>query len=229
MLGARTPAARFKRLTVGLSISSGVLYPSSGRLRWARSQQLAPQRPFSATLQAQYPRCAKTNSLLLLGQMRAVRLLTPKVEISCTVVGGGDDLPRLKTLAHELGLRSQVDFRGRVDQEDLMNCYSEGDLFILASKASPRDVEVFGIVFIEASAAGVLVIASLEGGASDAVQEGVSGLVIPDSSPSSLALGIERYLAERGRFETERMRGSAEQFRWESLAPQLLRELASAP
>lgn len=99
---------------------------------------------------------------------------------------------------------------------------------MLASKASPRDVEGFGIVFIEASAAGVPVIASLEGGVIDSVQEGVDGLVIPDSSPSSIAREIERYLAERGRLETERTRGFAEQLRWESLAPQLLRDLASA-
>ncbi|MGB5342019.1 MAG: glycosyltransferase family 4 protein, partial [Thermoanaerobaculia bacterium] len=154
------------------------------------------------------------------GVIRAVRLLTPKVDISYTVVGDGDDLPRLKTLADDLGLRSQVHFRGRVDQEDLLSCYAEADLFILASKASERDVEGFGIVFIEASASGVPVIASREGGATDAVQEGVNGLIIPDSSPESIARGIERYLAERERFETERIRGFAEQFRWSSLAPQ---------
>ena len=162
------------------------------------------------------------------GVIRAVRLLTPKVDISYTVVGGGDDLPRLKTLVDDLGLRSQVTFRGRVDQDDLLTCYSEADLFILASKASARDVEGFGIVYIEASAAGVPVIASLEGGATDAVEDGVNGLLIPDSSPRSIARGIERYLAERERFETQKIRGFADQFRWRSLAPRLLRDLASA-
>lgn len=47
MSGTRAPAARFRRLTVGLSISSASLYRSSGRWRWARSPQLAPQRPFN--------------------------------------------------------------------------------------------------------------------------------------------------------------------------------------
>ena len=119
-----------------------------------------------------------------------------------------------------------VDVSWRVDCPP--TCYSEADLFILASKASARDVEGFGIVYIEASAAGVPVIASLEGGATDAVEDGVNGLLIPDSSPRSIARGIERYLAERERFETQKIRGFADQFRWRSLAPRLLRDLASA-
>lgn len=162
------------------------------------------------------------------GVIRAVHSLASKIDISYTVVGDGDDLPRLKSLAEDLGLGSKIQFRGRIDQEDLLTCYSEADLFVLASKSTTRDVEGFGIVYIEASAAGVPVIASLEGGATDAVQEGVNGLIIAESSPQSIARGIESYLIERDRFETERIRGFAEQFRWRSLAPQLLRDLASA-
>lgn len=162
------------------------------------------------------------------GVIRAVGLLTPEVGISYTVVGGGDDLPRLKSLVDDLGLQSRVHFRGRIDKADLLSSYSEADLFVLASKASARDVEGFGIVFIEASAAGVPVLASLEGGATDAIQEGVNGLLVPDSSPESIARGIKTYVATRESFENEAIRGFAEQFRWSSLAPGLLRDLASA-
>jgi len=162
------------------------------------------------------------------GVIRAVHRLAPSIDISYTVVGGGDDLERLKSLADDLGLGSRIQFRGRIDQDDLLTCYSEADLFVLASKGSKRDVEGFGIVYVEASAAGVPVIASLEGGATDAVQDGVNGLIIPDSSPGSIARGIRFFAKEEGRFDPETIRGFAEQFRWRYIAPRLLQDLASA-
>ena len=162
------------------------------------------------------------------GVIRALALLADSVDLTYTVVGDGDDRPRLEELAEDLNLGARVDFRGGIDQNELLKCYSEADLFILASKASPGDVEGFGIVYIEASAAGVPVICSREGGAIDAVEEGVNGLVIQDSTPGSIARGIEDYIRLRESFEETRIRQFADGFRWNNLVPQLLREIAAA-
>ena len=162
------------------------------------------------------------------GVIRAVALLGPSVDISYTVVGDGDDRHRLEELTVELGLQGRIRFAGRVEERELLACYSEADLFILASKASPGDVEGFGIVYIEASAAGVPVICSREGGATDAVSEGVNGLLIPDSSPESIAAGIKTYCQQRSSFDEAEIRAWARQFRWNAIAPRLLEELASA-
>jgi hypothetical protein len=55
----------FTLSTTDLETPGAWIYPSPGRSRCAHSQQPAPQQPFSTILQAQYPRCAKTNLLLL--------------------------------------------------------------------------------------------------------------------------------------------------------------------
>lgn len=159
------------------------------------------------------------------GVIRAVGLLSDSINITYTVVGDGDDRPRLEKLATDLDLGSRITFLGSVDDDELLNCYSRADLFVLASKASAGDVEGFGIVYIEASAAGVPVICSLEGGATDAVQQGVNGLLIPESSPEAIANGITSFQQRRGSFDETKIRAFAEQFRWKHLAPRLLREL----
>lgn len=161
------------------------------------------------------------------GVLEALALLGPR-PFHYTVVGDGDDRPRLEALARRLGLGERVSFRGSLDRDGLLDAYRHADLFILAAKATAKDVEGFGIVYLEASAAGVPVLASREGGAVDAVDEGVNGLLIPTSSPSDIAAGIERFLAERERWPAERVRGFAEGFRWPRIAERLFAFLCAA-
>ncbi len=159
--------------------------------------------------------------------LQAVAPLAPRFPIHYTVVGDGDDLPRLQGLARQLGLDSQVHFRGAVDKQQLLACYAAADLFVLAAKASEKDVEGFGIVYLEASASGVPVIASVEGGATDAVEEGRNGLLIPGSSAREIAQGIEHFRARRDSFPPARVRAFAEQFRWPAVAAEVRRIIVS--
>ncbi len=161
------------------------------------------------------------------GVLAALALLGPR-PFHYTVVGDGDDRPRLEQLARQLGLGERVTFRGSLDRAELLDAYRHADLFILAAKATTRDVEGFGIVYLEASAAGVPVLASREGGATDAVAEGVNGLLIPTSSPSDIAAGIERFAAEPQRWSTDHVRGFAEDFRWPRIAERLFASLSAA-
>ena len=161
------------------------------------------------------------------GVLRALPLVDPGISLRYTVVGDGDDRPRLESLASELGIEDRVCFRGGVDPQELLACYADADLFILASKASDLDVEGFGIVYLEASAAGVPVIASRAGGATDAVEEGRNGFLIPDSSPHSIARGIERFQADRQQYEPDQVRAFAERYRWPRVAAGIRRAVAS--
>lgn len=156
------------------------------------------------------------------GVLRAVaRLEADHQDIHYTVVGDGDDRPRLEALARELGIEARVTFAGKVELDDLLAAYRRADLFILASKATADDVEGFGIVYIEASASGVPAMCSRAGGATDAVVDGVNGLLIDDSSPAAIAAGIERFGNERRRFAPSAVRAFAEEFRWPKIAAQL--------
>lgn len=151
-----------------------------------------------------------------------------RIPVSLTVVGDGDDLPRLQRLSAELGLTDKVRFAGRTGKDELLKCYADADLFVLASRATSRDVEGFGIVYIEASASGVPVICSAEGGATDAVEEGWNGIIIPSSSALDIAKGMERFELNRDRFPAARVQAFARRFRWPAAAAAIGRELATA-
>lgn len=160
------------------------------------------------------------------GVLEALALLREE-PIRYTVVGDGDDRQRLEARARELGVADRVLFRGSLALPELLAVYREADLFVLASKASAKDVEGFGIVYLEASASGVPVIASREGGATDAVQDGVNGLLIDRSSPAAVAAGIRAFLARREEFTASRVRAFAEGFRWPQIAADLRAQVAA--
>lgn len=162
------------------------------------------------------------------GVLRALTLLPPDVAFRYTIVGDGDDRPRLEALCDELGLRDRVRFAGSVDAEGLRSAYRHADLFIMASRARPNDVEGFGIVYLEAAAAGVPSIASRAGGATDAVHDGETGIVLDGAEPADIAAGIHRFLRERDRLAPDRIRRFADRFRWPAVARRFRAHLAGA-
>jgi len=155
------------------------------------------------------------------GVLRALALLGEKIDFHYTVLGDGDDRPRLEKLAAELGLSGRVEFTGRVERDELLAAYRRADLFVLAPRATERDVEGFGMVYAEASAAGVPVVGSRAGGATDAIEEGFNGFLLEASTPEAIAAGIERFATAPERFEPERVRGFAEALRWPRIAERL--------
>jgi len=117
------------------------------------------------------------------------------------VVGEGEDRPRLERLARELGVDGAVTFAGRVSDEELAAAYRLCDLFLLVSREERggADYEGFGIVLIEAAAAGKPVIAGRSGGIPEAVEEGASGLLVDPLSPGETAEAIVCLLNDPGR------------------------------
>lgn len=159
------------------------------------------------------------------GVLRALAMLPPDLEWRYVVVGDGDDRTRLEEIAEDLCLSDRVEFRGSVERSGLLRAYREADLMILAAQASERDVEGFGMVYTEASAAGVPVLASRAGGAIDAVEDGVNGILIDESSPVAIARGIERFISEQHDLRPHRVRKFAERFRWPKIAAELRQTL----
>ncbi|MEM7586075.1 MAG: glycosyltransferase family 4 protein [Acidobacteriota bacterium] len=152
------------------------------------------------------------------GVLRALAQISPDIRWRYTVVGGGDDLPRLRELTEQLGIADRVVFLGAIGRDELLSCYRRADLFVLAARASGKDVEGFGIVYIEAAASGVPALASRAGGATDAVIDGETGVVIHSSTAEAIARGIERFAQARHRFAPDTVRAFAERFRWAKIA-----------
>jgi len=156
------------------------------------------------------------------GVIRAIAMLRRDIQLEYVVVGDGDDRSYLESVARDLGVADIVTFKGRLSADDLIACYREADLFVLAANATPLDFEGFGIVYLEACAAGVPVLCSAAGGATDAVEDGRNGILIQDSSPEAIASGIRRFVVERHRFREDDIRAWAERYRWPRVTDLLL-------
>jgi glycosyltransferase involved in cell wall biosynthesis len=88
------------------------------------------------------------------------------------IAGGGDDIPRLQQVAADHEAADAVTFPGRISDDELLLYYQAADVFIM-----PSSKEGFGIVFLEAMAAGLPVIAGNTGGSPELVVEGETGFL----------------------------------------------------
>ncbi len=138
------------------------------------------------------------------------------------VAGDGDDLPRLRALADERGVAQAVTFAGSVQRAGLPALYRDCDIFVMPSIAERRPEgwtgEGFGIVYIEASAFGLPVIAGNGGGAPEAVQDGVTGSVVDGRDVGAVAAALVRLIKDpalRERMGAAGRRWVEEQFTFE--------------
>jgi glycosyltransferase involved in cell wall biosynthesis len=140
------------------------------------------------------------------------------------VVGGGNDIDRLRQLAQTLGVHDSIEFLGRVSDEELDAEYGRATLFALPGRARltpPAQGEGFGLVFIEAGAYGLPAIAGRAGGAIEAVDHGVTGLLVDPHDVDDIASAIVRLLGDaetRLRMGSAAVHRSATRFSYERFA-----------
>jgi glycosyltransferase involved in cell wall biosynthesis len=131
------------------------------------------------------------------------------------VVGAGDDLPRLKKLAAELGLAGRVDFAGFVDEGRKIEYLRRAAVFVNASEK-----EGWGITNIEASACATPVVANDAPGLRDSVVDNETGLLCKWNDAASLAGALEKLL-DNGELRKRigaRGRIWAQKFSWDASA-----------
>ncbi|GAA2157275.1 glycosyltransferase family 4 protein [Kitasatospora kazusensis] len=148
------------------------------------------------------------------------------------IVGGGPYQADLEKLAEATGVASSVRFTGAVPWAELPAHYGAGDVFAMPcrTRRGGLDVEGLGIVYLEASATGLPVVAGDSGGAPDAVLEGETGYVVPGRSADVLAERIVRLLhdeALRARMGEAGRRWVERSWRWDTLAGRLTSLLAA--
>ncbi len=114
------------------------------------------------------------------------------------IVGGGPYAEALHRMAREAGVGSDVVFTAGVPAEELPAHYAMGDVFAMPcrTRGAGLDVEGLGIVFLEASASGVAVVAGDSGGAPETVLEGETGRVVDGRSGEQIAEVIAGLLAD---------------------------------
>jgi len=117
------------------------------------------------------------------------------------LVGEGPIKQMLKNTAKQLGATNQVIFAGRVQHIDLPDYICLGEVFAMPvrSRFAGLEVEGLGIVYLEASACGLPVIVGNSGGATDAVIDGVTGLLVNGSDTDQIADAVCKLLTDQSR------------------------------
>jgi phosphatidylinositol alpha-1,6-mannosyltransferase len=142
------------------------------------------------------------------------------------LVGGGPYLNNLRTRAVRTGLTDHVVLTGPVDFDQLPAHFAAGDVFAMPCRTRRlgMDVEGLGIVFLEASATGLPVVAGDSGGAPDAVQEGRTGFVVDGTNAVAVTDRIAELLSDRvlaGQFGAAGRKWVEQNWQWDALAERL--------
>lgn len=112
------------------------------------------------------------------------------------IAGDGPDRERLKMLTGKLNLKNYVIFLHSLQSKDLPNFYNACDIFIMPSRTlnHKKDVEGFGIVYLEASSCEKPLIAGRGGGVSEAVAENQTGILVDPENYQEISSNILKLL-----------------------------------
>jgi phosphatidyl-myo-inositol dimannoside synthase len=101
------------------------------------------------------------------------------------IVGEGNDRARLESKVKSLGLEDHVVFTGFISEEEKADHYRLADAYVMPGKG-----EGFGIVYLEAMACGIPVVASKVDGSREAVRDGMLGILVDPDNPAEIKAGI---------------------------------------
>jgi glycosyltransferase involved in cell wall biosynthesis len=150
-------------------------------------------------------------------------------DVLLEIVGAGPEMARLKELALSLGIDKKVRFFGNLTGHALYERYSLAAVFAMPSKATSTDVEGFGTVYLEAALFGTPSIGTTTGGIPEAIQDDVSGLLVPPQNVGALTEALRELLGDD---EKRRLMGANAQenvlskFTWKTSTGSLVRLLA---
>lgn len=161
-----------------------------------------PDAAAIAAVRARYgQRSRQLPILLFVGRLRYYKglhilleaLTLMRVEAILLIIGVGPEQQRLQAQTRVLGLADRVHFLGEVSDSDLPHFYAAADVFVLPSHLR---AEAFGIVQLEAQAAGLPVVCSELGtGTSYVTRHGVTGFTVPPAHPGALSRALDVLLA----------------------------------
>jgi len=110
-------------------------------------------------------------------------------DVHLDVVGDGPERKNLEQLAQELHISQHVTFHGNVEDKEKWKLLAQANIFVLTPtvERSGTDVEGLGLVYLEAAAAGLPIVASSTGGVSDAVINEATGLLVNPNNAVAIA------------------------------------------
>ncbi|URM89246.1 glycosyltransferase family 4 protein [Streptomyces sp. MRC013] len=163
----------------------------------------------------------------LIRAMPGIRRAVPDAVL--VIVGGGPDEARLRSLAHRYA-HGHVVFAGGLDHASTAPYYAAADVFAMPcrTRRAGLEAEGLGIVFLEAAAGGLPVVAGDSGGAPDAVVDGVTGTVVDGRDVRAVARAVAGVLRDPERAAAMGAAGRAwvaDRWSWDASAALLTRLL----
>jgi len=216
-------AARMTRLTPGVDTSA--FRPGAGGAA-VRERLGLGGRPVTVCVSRLVPRK---------GQDTLIRawpeVLAAVPDALLLIVGGGRYRAALARLAARIGVAGSVVFAGPVPWPELPAYYDAGNVFAMPCRTRRQglDVEGLGIVYLEASAAGLPVIGGDSGNAPDAIRPGETGYVVPGRRPVGLVAALVELLTDPAVARAMGEKGMAwvdQEWRWDLVSQRLQRILA---
>ncbi len=198
-----TSAHSASRITedYGVDIARVAVVPEPIELdRWTESLRAAPElsreKPSILCVAHLYPRKDVATLLAAIARLETDAVLR--------VAGGGPELRRLRRIARRLRLGSRAELLGHVPFARLAAEYRRADVFCLPSKQ-----EGFGIVFLEAMAAGIPIVAARTPAVTELLGDGDYGVLVPPCDAAALAEALDRLLGDPA--ERQRLAGAGRQ------------------
>ena len=120
----------------------------------------------------------------ILMSIKNLKIKFPKIKYVC--IGSGNEEKTLLKLSKELSLDKEIIFFKYLEEDLKLALIKSSNLFLMPSRIEKKSVEGFGISFVEAGSYGVGSIGGKDGGASDAINHGVTGLICDGNDLNSI-------------------------------------------
>ncbi|MDO3638106.1 glycosyltransferase family 4 protein [Mycolicibacterium arseniciresistens] len=185
------PAAALEHLPPG--VDTDRFTPDSAARAELRARYGLADRPVVVCLSRLVPRKGQD---MLIRALPEVRRRVPGAAL--VIVGGGPHRDALEQLAVRHGVTDHVVFTGGVPAAELPAHHAMADVFAMPcrTRGAGLDVEGLGIVYLEASATGVPVVAGRSGGAPETVRDGQTGTVVDGRDIDEIASAVSDLLAD---------------------------------
>jgi phosphatidylinositol alpha-1,6-mannosyltransferase len=221
LAGALRPAAAARMTRLHPGVDAAAFRPDPAARAAIRERHGLGDRPVVTCVSRLVPRKGQDT---LLRAWPAVLRQVP--DAALLIVGGGPYEKTLRRLAAETTKPESVRITGQVPQAELPMHYAAGDVFAMPcrTRRGGLDVEGLGIVYLEASAAGLPVVGGDSGGAPDAILDGETGYVVGGRDVAALSARLvtllqdpagARAMGEKGRAWVER------DWSWDTVAARL--------
>tara|TARA_B100001123_G_scaffold450473_1_gene621400 strand:- start:4886 stop:6001 length:1116 start_codon:yes stop_codon:yes gene_type:complete len=148
-------------------------------------------------------------------------------EARYVIAGVDEDSPypdQLRTLCQKLGICHAVDFIGEVNEEQKIDLYHRSSVFVAHFLSSETSFDGFGLVHLEANACGTPAIGTYDSGAEEAIENGVSGLLVNQNDVGATASAMLSIMQDQQKADSlsAGARRRAKSMTWDSTATKLI-------